>query len=122
MPHLVLEYSDNLVEPLDVGTLFAKLHAELEGFGLFRPEDIKSRAVAHAHYRVGKGDPGDVFVHVTLSIMAGRPAEVRKALGAAIAAGVRGALGRTWQERRCDVTVDVREMDRETYAKQVSRG
>ena len=121
MPHLVLEYSDNLVEPLDIGTLFAKLHAELEGFGLFRPEDVKSRAVAHPHYRVGKGDPKDVFVHVTLSIMAGRPAEVRKSLGAAIATVVQGALGRTWQERRCDVTVEVREMDRDTYAKVVSR-
>ena len=121
MPHLVLEHSDNLVEPLDHGALFAALHAELEGFGLFRPEDIKSRAVAHARYRVGQGDPGDVFVHVTLSIMAGRPVEVRKALGAAILGVVQRGLGRTWTERRCDVTVEVREMDRETYAKGVSR-
>lgn len=122
MPHLILEHSDNLVAPLDHAALFAALHAELERSGLFRPEDIKSRAVAHAHYRVGKGEPSDVFVHLTLSIMEGRPVEVRKALGAALLAVVQRGLGPTWSERRCDVTVEVREMDRGTYAKVVNRG
>lgn len=122
MPHLLVEYSDNLAAPLDEAALLAELHRALEGFGLFKPEDIKSRLVAQGRFRVGAGDPSHLFVHATLSIMGGRDQETRKKLGGALVEVLRTGLGRNWEERRCDVTAEVREMERETYAKVVSRG
>jgi 5-carboxymethyl-2-hydroxymuconate isomerase len=121
MPHLLIEHSDNLPAPLDHGALLAECHRVLEGFGLFKREDIKSRVVARDRFRVGAGDPAHLFVHATLSIMTGRDLATRKQLGAALAGVLRQGLGRSWEERRCDVTVEVREMERETYAKVVSR-
>lgn len=122
MPHLILEHSDNLVEPLDTRAVCAELHAALLRFETFTLEDMKSRIVARDRYYSGAGAPEDVFAHLTVYIMAGRPPERRKEIGAALLAVVKRGLGRSWRERRCDVTVDVREMDRGTYAKEVSGG
>ena len=122
MPHLLVEHSDNLPRPLDHVALLAALHAKLEEFRLFKPEDIKSRIVAHDRFRVGSGDPGQVFVHLTLSIMGGRELETRKRLAAALVEVTVRGLGATWSERRCDVTAEVREMERESYGKRVSGG
>lgn len=122
MPHLVVEHSDNLPAPLDHAALLEALHRALEGFHLFKPEDIKSRVVAHERFRVGAGDPGHVFVHLTLSIMGGRDLETRKRLAAELVAVTIKGLGPTWSARRCDVTAEVREMERESYAKRVSEG
>jgi 5-carboxymethyl-2-hydroxymuconate isomerase len=117
MPHLILEYSNNLADPLDHQALFAELHAALERFELFQPTEIKSRAIAHEHYRVGSGAPESVFVHLTVAILSGREVALRQQLSTELLGVLREALARTWRERPCDVTVDVREMQRETYGK-----
>lgn len=117
MPHLVLEYSNNLPEPLDHRALFAELHAALERFDAARPAEIKSRAIAHEHFRVGAGAPESVFVHLTVAILSGRELALRQQLSAELLAILRRAFARVWEERRCDVTVEIREMQRETYGK-----
>ena len=70
MPHLTLEYSDNLPAPVDFGALFASLHEALVEIGSFRLADLKSRAVPHSCFRVGAGSPESVFVHLTVAIFA----------------------------------------------------
>lgn len=117
MPHLILEYSDNLPEPLDHQALFAQLHAVLERFDSVQIADIKSRAIAHRHYHIGSGAPESVFVHLTVAILSGRPVALRQQLGTELLAVLRRVFARTWKARPCDVTVDIREMRRETYGK-----
>ena len=117
MPHLTLEYSNNLPAPVDFDALFARLHGILAEIGPFPLAQIKSRAVAHDVFRVGAGAPESVFVHLTLAILAGRNAGKRRAIGERLLAVLREAFARAWDERPCDITVDVRELPRETYVK-----
>jgi len=117
MPHLILEYSDNLAAPLDHQRLFAELHAALERVGVFQLAEIKSRAVAYQHHRVGTGSQDSVFVHLTIAILSGRDLAVRQQLSSALLDVLRRAFAETWAQRPCDLTVDVREMQRETYGK-----
>jgi 5-carboxymethyl-2-hydroxymuconate isomerase len=117
MPHLTLEYSDNLPAPVDLAALFARLHAALAEAGPFALAQIKSRAVPCATFRVGAGAPESVFVHLTVAILTGRSAEDRRRIGERMLGLVREAFARAWDERPCDVTVEVREMERGTYAK-----
>ena len=117
MPHLTLEYSDNLPAPVDVAALFARLHAALAEAGPFALAQIKSRALPHATFRVGAGAPESVFVHLTVAILTGRSVEDRRRIGERMLGLLREAFARAWDERPCDVTVEVREMQRETYVK-----
>jgi 5-carboxymethyl-2-hydroxymuconate isomerase len=117
MPHLILEYSDDLPAPVDFDALFARLHAELATAGPFPLAAIKSRAVPHRVYRVGAGAPESIFAHLTLEILSGRDLEQRRRLGELVLGILRETFARAWDERPCDLTVDVREMERATYAK-----
>jgi len=117
MPHLTLEYSDNLPEPVDFGALFGRLHAALVEIGSFRLADLKSRAVAHGRFHVGTGSPESVFVHLTVAIFAGRDPAQQQEIGERALGLLREAFARAWAERPCDITVEIREMRREAYWK-----
>ena len=117
MPHLSLEYSDNLPAPVDFGALFARLHATLAAAGPFPLAQIKSRAVPQEIVRVGAGAPEAVFVHLTVAILSGRAAAERRRIGELLLGVLREAFAHAWDTRPCDLTVDVREMERETYCK-----
>ena len=83
----------------------------------FKEADIKGRIAAYTHHHVGDGDPSRVYAHLTASIMSGRSLEFRKQLSADLLAVLRRAFAANYNERPCDLTVDIREMVRETYAK-----
>jgi 5-carboxymethyl-2-hydroxymuconate isomerase len=120
MPHLTLEYSDNLPAPVDFGALFARLHETLVEIGSFRLADLKSRAVPHPCFRAGAGSPESVFVHLTVAIFAGRAPAQQQEIGERLLAILKAAFGQTWTERPCDFTVELREMRREGYFKTVN--
>jgi 5-carboxymethyl-2-hydroxymuconate isomerase len=120
VPHLTLEYSDNLPAPVDFGALFARLHEALVEIGAFRLADLKSRAVPHGCFRVGSGSPEGVFVHLTVAIFAGRAPAQQQEIGARLLVILKAAFEQAWIERPCDFTVELREMRREGYFKATS--
>jgi 5-carboxymethyl-2-hydroxymuconate isomerase len=120
MPHLTLEYSNNLPAPVDFGGLFARLHETLAEIGPFPLEQIKSRAVPHDVFRIGAGAPESVFVHLTAAILTGRDTEQQHHIGEQLLAVLREGFARTWDERPCDITVDIHELPRKTYAKMMN--
>jgi 5-carboxymethyl-2-hydroxymuconate isomerase len=71
MPHIILEYSSNVVEP-DFSRLFKECHELLTGKLPTEMKNCKSRAVKCVNYYVGDGNADNGFVHVTLKIMPGR--------------------------------------------------
>ena len=117
MPHLTLEYSDNLPAPVDFGALFARLHETLVEVGSFRLADLKSRAVPRPCFRVGAGSPESVFVHLTVAIFAGREPVQQREIGERLLAILKAAFEPAWTGRPCDFTVELREMRREGYFK-----
>lgn len=117
MPHLTLEYSDNLPAPVDFGALFACLHEALVEIGSFRLADLKSRAVPRPCFRVGAGSPESVFVHLTVAIFAGRAPTQQQEIGERLLAIVKAAFEPAWTGYPCDLTVELREMRREGYFK-----
>ena len=117
MPHLTLEYSDNLPAPVDFGALFASLHEALVEIGSFRLADLKSRAIPHPCFHVGAGSPESVFVHLTVAIFAGRELAQQPEIGERLLAILKVAFEQAWTSRPCDFTVELREMRREGYFK-----
>jgi 5-carboxymethyl-2-hydroxymuconate isomerase len=117
MPHLTLEYSNNLPEPVDFRALFGRLNAAFAEMGPFRLADVKSRAIAHDQFFVGDGSPESIFVHLTVGILSGRDSALQKRIGARLLGILREAFARASAERQCAITVEVHEIRRETYCK-----
>lgn len=79
MPHIIVEYTDNIKEEANIPSLLQKInHSLLEHDGLFPIGGIRSRAIELKDYFVADGTEDDAFVHVTLKIGAGRTEERKK--------------------------------------------
>ncbi|HJR79660.1 MAG TPA: 5-carboxymethyl-2-hydroxymuconate Delta-isomerase [Anaerolineales bacterium] len=108
MPHLILEYSDNI--EVDVQPLLARLHEEVVATGAINLKGIKSRAIKHTQYRIADGDPEYSFVHVGLLIREGRPTEVQKEATQRVMKVLKETFGHLFEKRKLSLTVDLREM------------
>ena len=117
MPHLVLECSANVPDEPDLNLVLRRLHEAMTTTGLFDLGNVKSRAIRHGSFRVADGAPDRSFVHLTASILAGREPAVLRGTGEALLAVLRESFPRARAERRCDFTVELREMRTDAYFK-----
>ena len=108
MPHLTLEYTDNL--NFEVQPLLNRLHSELVATGAINLKGIKSRAVRHSQYRIADGDPNYAFVHVSLLIREGRPLEIQKDAAQRVMAVLKETFGYLFTDSYLSMSVDIKEM------------
>jgi 5-carboxymethyl-2-hydroxymuconate isomerase len=108
MPHLTLEYTDNI--DVDVQPLLARLHEEVVATGAINLKGIKSRAIKHTQYRIADGDTDYAFVHVGLLIREGRPIEVQKDATRRVMKVLKETFGGLYGTRKLSLTVDLKEM------------
>jgi 5-carboxymethyl-2-hydroxymuconate isomerase len=108
MPHLTLEYTDNL--QFDVQPLLARLHAELVATGAVNLKGIKSRAIRHTEYRIAGGNPDYAFVHVNLLIREGRLIEVQKDAAQRMMMVLKEAFGDRFEKGHLSLSVDIKEL------------
>ncbi|WP_010094294.1 5-carboxymethyl-2-hydroxymuconate Delta-isomerase [Ornithinibacillus scapharcae] len=80
MPHITVEYTDNLKQDGNIVGLLKKINKTLiEGGDAFPIGGIRSRAIALHDYVVADGTgEEDAFVHVTIKIGSGRSEDVKK--------------------------------------------
>ncbi|MDN3576337.1 5-carboxymethyl-2-hydroxymuconate Delta-isomerase [Chitinimonas viridis] len=120
MPHIVIEYTDNLAEQPDFRQLFAELHAALVETGDVAEIDIKSRAIRLTDWYVGDGNASHAFVHLKLYLINRRTVAFKRRALAALQPVVAAHFPRTLAERQCQLCFETIDMDGDTYAKIVS--
>jgi len=108
MPHLTLEYTDNI--DVDIQPLLARLHEEVVATGAINLKGIKSRAIKHTQYRIADGNPDYAFVHVGLLIREGRPIEVQKDATRRVMKVLKETFGNLFEKRKLSLSVDLKEM------------
>jgi 5-carboxymethyl-2-hydroxymuconate isomerase len=108
MPHLTLEYTDNL--DFDVQPLLERLHSELVATGAINLKGLKSRALRHSEYRIADGNPQYAFVHVNLLIREGRPLEIQKDTSQRVLAVLKETFGERFEGGYLSLSVDIQEM------------
>jgi 5-carboxymethyl-2-hydroxymuconate isomerase len=108
MPHLTLEYTDNI--DFEVQPLLARLHEVVVATGAINLKGIKSRAIRHTQYRIADGDPQYAFVHVGLLIREGRPVEIQKEATRRVMAVLKETFGQRFEKGHLSLSVDLKEM------------
>lgn len=77
MPHIILEYSANLDDALDMHGLCVALKDTAAATGVFPPAGIRVRAFQAAHVVVADGAPGHSFIDISVRLAAGRTDEAK---------------------------------------------
>lgn len=113
MPHIIAEFSENMVSDLDMPALLTDLHETLAGQGIDKAR-IKTRAIILKDSVVGQNSPNEGrMAHLTLQLLEGRDIPTRQTYGKALydvlCLYVRAA------HPECSVTLEVREMVKDTY-------
>jgi 5-carboxymethyl-2-hydroxymuconate isomerase len=108
MPHLTLEYTNNL--DFEVQPLLARLHSDLVATGAINLKGLKSRAVRHSEYCIADGNPDYAFVHVNLLIREGRPPEVQSDMAQRVMAALEETFGNRFENSHLSLSVDIKEM------------
>ncbi|MDP1602359.1 MAG: 5-carboxymethyl-2-hydroxymuconate Delta-isomerase [Legionella sp.] len=80
MPHLILEYSDN-IPTLNCSAFFQQAHLLLAKELPTQLSSCKSRCIVHEAFYVGDGSEQNAFAHLTIKILAGRTDEKKNYIG-----------------------------------------
>ena len=110
MPHLILEYSANLDEDLDIGDLVELVHDAALDTGVFPLGGMRTRAERRDVYRVADGNPENRFVNLVARIGVGRPLAVRQTAGNTIFEALCGALQPVFDRYPLSISFEVQEM------------
>ena len=120
MPHLTLEYSENIPHKPDLRNLLSELHELLVATGEFERASIKSRAVERDVFVVGDGAPEGAFVALEIGILDGRSDEAKAHLSESALDLLAQHFSAALAETRCNITVRVTDLHRASYRKRVS--
>lgn len=112
MPHIIVEYSEPLLDDAEVQTMLQSIHRSIANSGLFKANQIKTRAYPFKEFtNAGERDP---YIHIQARVKVGRDADNKKRLGDAILAGFKKL-----NIQASVITVEVIDMDRDSYGKYV---
>ena len=112
MPHCILEYSQNLEQEVPPADLLEAIKRACIASTLFSVEDIKLRSFPYKSFITGGQE--DAFIHVTLRILSGRTLEQKSQLSHLVLESLT-----QFSLKGVSFSVEVCDMDRDTYAKKV---
>jgi 5-carboxymethyl-2-hydroxymuconate isomerase len=116
MPHSIVEYSAEVTDSFD-RPLFAKgLHEALVRIAGGRAAGCKTRFIRLDETYIADGSTDYAMVHVQIGILSGRTPQVRRELAEAVLELLRDCVP-PLPEAELQMSVDVRELERETYAR-----
>jgi 5-carboxymethyl-2-hydroxymuconate isomerase len=121
MPHLIVEYSGNLEDRIDLRALVGVVHEAALATGAFDLRAIRTRAEKRDVYILADGDPDNAFVMVTVRILRGRDEQTRARIGEAIFAAVCGHLHTMSATSPLAISVEVQEIDAIAFARNTLR-
>lgn len=110
MPHIVIEFSNEIDQLCDMQLICKKLFNALSEDTIFKPSEVKVRAIPVAYSHIGTSP--QTFVHATLLLIEGRDKQVRKTLNTKIAETLRACLPDVGS-----ITVQDQEITQATYFK-----
>lgn len=123
MPHTILEYTNNLhLSAQGLQTLFAELHQVLADTAGIAIENCKSRATALDVYHTGTGSAEQAFAHLEIRLLEGRSGAWKHELGRQCLEVLKAYLARLPDPLPLQVTLEVRDMQREGYLKERVEG
>lgn len=109
MPHLILEYTDNL--EFDVRTFFQELHEALVETGAVNMKGLKSRAIKLTDYYIADGHDGYKMVHLNIVLREGRPREIREEIAQRAMAHLEKTFGHHRENGYINISTDMSELE-----------
>ena len=116
MPHIHLQTTADLPENTDIADILEALVKALCEVETVSPPAVKAYHSLRSVWAMGEGAPPG-FASLTVSILAGRPEELRIKMADHMYAALQKAFDQSRQANEVSLTLEIREMDKPTYRK-----
>ena len=111
MPHIVVEYSANLEDHIDVGELLTSIHAAAAAHALVPLAVLRTRAMKREQYVVANGDARNLFVAVIARLNGDRGQESLLEIRDLLMAVCSDSLRQIREEQPLALSVEVQAID-----------
>ena len=111
MPHIVVEYSANLEDHIDVGDLLRSIHAAAASHALVPLAGLRTRAMKREQYVVANGDARNLFVAVIARLNGDRGQESLLEIRDLLMAVCSDSLRQIREEQPLALSVEVQAID-----------
>ena len=118
LPHLIIEYSENLENTIDMAGLVDAMHATAVTLDPLPTGGIRTRSVARRDFRIADGHRDNGFISVVLRIAKGRSDDEKQAVGEALFSTLTGYVERAFDMGPMSLALEIQEIDPETRWKQ----
>lgn len=122
MPHIIVEYSKNLDDAMDIQGLLDALHEAMIATGIADTAAIRTRAIRLDHYCVADRNPKNGFVQITLRLREGRPQEAYQKAGETLMAAAEKAMERAFATHPIGLALEIHEITQPTFRRNTIRG
>jgi 5-carboxymethyl-2-hydroxymuconate isomerase len=117
MPHLTLEYTNNITQRVDAHDLFSKLHSILTEVAEINIENCKSRVIALDQFYMGDGSATNAFVHLRIALFEGRPLVLKEIIGKQCLHTLEVYFAPAIAEMHIQLTVEIEDINKQSYFK-----
>lgn len=114
MPHILIDYTANLDSTVRERRLVEAVHQAALDCGVFPVWGVRTLARRVDQYRVGNGDAGNGFVHISVRIAPGRTEAVRHRVTQELFAAVQRVMGPLFESQRLGCQIDLSEFEAAT--------
>ena len=121
MPHIIVEYSANLENAMDVGGLLNALHQAMIDTGVADTAAIRTRAIRMDHFCVADRNPQNGFVQITVRMREGRPKEAYQKVGENLMAAAEQSLDKAMAKHPMQLALEIHEITQLTFRKNTVR-
>ena len=111
MPHLIIDYSANLEDAIDMGGLCECLRLVATGLDAFPAAGVRVRAHAARHYAIADGNPAHGYIDVVVRLRAGRDLAVKQAATQVLFAAAKEFIGAVMAKRPIALSFEMRDID-----------
>jgi 5-carboxymethyl-2-hydroxymuconate isomerase len=112
MPHVTVEYTQNLRDQAAIPLLLERINQTLMAqAGVFPLGGIRSRAIELADYRIADGAGDYAFVHTSFRIGAGRSDAVKRAACEALFQTIKDHFASLFDQRPLALSMEFAETD-----------
>ena len=111
MPHLTIEYSENLAENIEISELVKVMHDSAASIEALPLGGLRTRASRREFYLIADGDSSNTFVNVVLRIAPGRSDEVKKQAGEKLFSALKDFFDLFFQSSPIALSLEIQELD-----------
>lgn len=117
MPHLIVDYSANMEDRIDMGAFCDMLRRAAIETGALPMAGVRVRAHRATHVSIADGDPAHGYVDISLRLRAGRDPQTRRAATAHVFAAARAFLEPAMARHSIALSFEMRDIDPELSPK-----